>query len=260
MREDLRRQYLKALNVPCLVPRFVLPGAALSRRCEMPAPPPANPASRAAPVAAPGALRQALLDPPSQRTPAQEAPGAEPKAPSAAPAGSPQHSTERVFEKASGQGRTAGTTMPHSVEARNASVRFSLTLCRSEGWLVVDEGPAPTPDYLALLANLLYACGHRATVQGEDFHWPPPLNRPMQLDLSAAAASQVLVSRLQTLHQRQPMSRVLLLGPRPPQLLGVWSGEDGVQRLDLPVSLWRAMAQPVLKRELWLQLAGAGWL
>lgn len=279
MREDLRRQYLKALGVPCLVPRFILPGAAVSSRCEMPlAPQPASAArispqrSHLAPAAVPGALRQALLDSPTERqAPVPESLDAESlnveslnlesRAPSEAPTGSPrQPAAEKIPERTSVQRRADRAATSHSTEARSAAVRFSLTLCRGGDWLVVDEGPAPTPDYLALLTNLLHACGRSATVQGEDFHWPPPLNRPMQLDLSAAAAGQVLVSRLQTLHQRQPLSRLLLLGQRPQQLLDGWSGEEGVQRLDLPASLWRTMAEPAAKRELWLQLAAAGWL
>lgn len=226
MQEGLRRQYLKALGIPCLVPRFVLPGAAPSRRCEVPAVETANrvsvvPASPVEPVASPSIERPRL-----------DVPDIKPVQP-------PQ----------------VDKTPPPPVAKSPA---FSLTLCRSGSWLSVDEGGMPRRAYLRLVTNLLRACGDQSEISGELFEWPPA--RHPRLDTSLAAAGQVLGSRLQALHERQPLQRLLLLGRRPTELLQEQSALPDLMIFSTDVSLWQALNDASAKRQLWLELAAARWL
>lgn len=223
-RELRRRQTLQALGVVELVPRFVLPGAAPSPQAPVPPVAAAEPAGIAR---SPLSSAARALPEPDRQQPVLSSPAAK-----------PAHS-RAVVGKAS------------------RAAPLSLALCRAESWLVLEAGPAPDRPYQRLLANVLRSCGLAgATMEIEHFLWPPPGRLPPHLD-ATTAGGEVLCSRLQALHQRQPLERMLLLGRGLPSLSGVL---EAVKPLAVPVGLWTALEQPEAKRQLWLALDRAGWL
>lgn len=234
-REAWRQQALRTLGVANLVPRFILPGAA--------------PSPRGATLAT-----VAVVPNPSVSAGAREKPADAPVV---------------VSRGASGQRAMSAVSQQDAVERKPSPVRapsrttvpMSLTLCRAEEWLMIEVGGAPSALYLRLLANVLHACGQAGRrIEPEHFQWPPVHRPPPQLDTSEEAGQQVLYSRLQVLHERQPLRRLLIFGRAASHLLAKDIGIAGLQQLTVQAGLWSALQQPEVKQRLWRELADAGWL
>lgn len=237
-REAWRQHALRTLGVANLVPRFILPGAA--------------PSPRGAILAAMAAVPNPPVGAGSREKPT-EAPVVESR-------GAPGQRAMSAMSAASQQGVVQRKPSPVQMPSRT-TVPMSLTLCRAEEWLMIEVGGTPSALYLRLLANVLHACGQVGRrIEPEHFQWPPVHRPPPQLDTSEVAGRQVLYSRLQVLHERQPLRRLLIFGRAASHLLGDDIGIAGLQQLTVQAGLWPALQQPEVKQRLWRELADAGWL
>lgn len=238
MLEPWRSRYLQALGVDIYVPRVVLPGA--------------KPALE--PAWDPAALMPAPAVAPV------------PKAPTAAPAPSqreaialPTLDLPREGGRPAPEPRPTKAAEPSAPTAPTASAtRFTLTVVQADGVVILDDAPTGggRADYQKLLANLLFALGHRPTALGFDvFQWPPAVKMP-QLDQGEDAARETLSAYLQK--RLLGGGTLLLLGESasrwvPAELRQQLTPAPLICGVSL-VSLWTCLREPTTKRQLWQDL------
>ncbi len=248
MNELQRQAYLEAMGVEHYFPRFQLPGALPSARCELPVAAPVAPAVEA--------VVEAMVPPVEQSVPAvtpaagggaqaaQALLGAavtalEPARPSAPAASAAKPARARPVESAS------AAEIP----------RFALTVARSQcGILIVDDGLTPEQDYaeyLRLLQNILIAVGAGPqALQLDPFVWP--MMKSARVDQSAMAAQQTLAAYIDKQVQALSVRYLLVMGETPRRYLPA-SEPSGPLRLETP-GAGRLLTEPGLKRQLWQEL------
>ena len=242
MLEPWRSRYLQALGVDIYVPRVLLPGAkpalepAWDPAALMPAPavaPVLEAQSTAATVAPAPAQREAMALPMLDLPREGGRPAPVPRQHKAAEPSAPTAPTAPV-------------------------IRFTLTVVQADGVVIVDDAPAGggRADYQKLLANLLFALGHRPAALGFDiFQWPPAV-RMSRLDHSEAAARETFSAYLQK--RLQNGGTLLLLGESaghwvPAELRQQFTPAPLVCGVSL-ISLWTCLREPAAKRQLWQDL------
>lgn len=242
MLEPWRSRYLQALGVDIYVPRVVLPGAkpALEPAWD---PTALMPAPAVAPVPKAPTAASAVAPTPTQRE-AIALPTLE--LPRAGGRSAPEPRPTKAVEP-------SATTVPTA-----PATRFTLTVVQADGVVILDDAPTGggRADYQKLLANLLFALGHRPATLGFDiFQWPPAV-KMSQLDQGDDAARETLSAYLQK--RLQGGGTLLLLG----ESAGHWVPAELRQQLTPAplicgvsvVGLWTCLREPTAKRQLWKDL------
>lgn len=233
-----RAAYLRAMDIDCLVPRLLLPGAKPSSQC--PVELMAGIAGQGIPVDVPAAV------------------------PAVAATASGAGAAQQLFEQ-SGEGIRPSQQASARVSAGAAPAvapRFALSVVRAGNLLIVDDGLQPSCDpqaYQALLANLVFAiAGASVTPVVEAFHWPLRGVRGGHVDHSAAAALQTLGAFLSRRLEQASARQLLLMG----STAGQWLAETdqlrvlipGASVCAVPTSAVSALLNPAEKPLLWQQL------
>ena len=224
MEERRRLAYLEAMGFQPLVPRWRLPGARPSPRCEI-SPLPSETVAHAAaePATVPPAPRMPELEPAPPRRAAR---------PRAAP-----------LQRA----------------ARPAAERFALTVGLVPGRVLLLDDGGSGGDYQQLLANLTRALlgGAECALQREMFRWPL-VDNPA-LDHSRGAARQALQALVAAQAEKLQLRAVLLMGDIAASLLFPESerGSGLLRDGSLPVpalitdSARNMLSEPARKRQVW---------
>lgn len=246
MAAELQRvAYLRAMDIDCLVPRLLLPGAKPSIQC---------------PVELDGVLEGVDAD---EAVGAGETEPGNPPATSASGAGAAQQLFEQPPETPRSTRPLPSAAAPPAVGT--AAPRFALSVTRAGDLLIVDDGLQPNCDpqaYQALLANLVFAIvGVNVTPVVEAFHWPLRGVRGGHVDHSASAAVETLGAYLSRRLEQAAASRLLVLGNTAAEWLAetgqLQPAHTGVRVCAVPTSAVSALLNPAYKPELWQQLQGS---
>ncbi len=208
--------YLQALDIPSLVSRRDLPGAAPTRRLQLARKLPATPARAAAPDLA--ALSADLQRPAATNVPPAEA-----------------------------AAKPAAAVMPSA-----DTPVFSIAATSAGGWFWVDEVPAgrePGEDYAQLLLAICRALGwsQQPAVQ-ECFNYPVAASLAGGVEQAREALMGFLTGRLARL---APAGVVVMGDFKEP-----WFDRDCLegQRVVQTVSGWQMLRDPTLKPQAWAAL------
>lgn len=235
MRSVSQLAYLQALDIPALVSRQNLPGAAQTRRLQLPR-------------SAPAALAQSspAATPAGRRAPGLAALSAGLKSRSEAPAD--------VVEAA--PVATAAVDAAASVPAAGAPAEgtpvFSVAATLAGGWFWLDEIPAgrePGDDYGQLLLAICRALGwSQEPARLERFNYPVAAG----LAGGVEEARQALLGFLSGRLARLTPTGVILMG----DMDQPWFDRDSLaeQRVVHTVSAWRMLREPKLKPQAWADL------
>jgi len=206
---ELRRQsYLEALEIDYYHPRLLLPGADVSRLCELPRP--QEPALAVAEVttAAAEATVAEVADSlrGSKNNPAMNALLDELRR--------SDGDSPRVKSPAVVAPQSTAVAETSSAEHRP---RFSLSIIRGADVFIIDQGLDEAVDqqaYLALLHNILFAIGAApAQLSIDQFHWPMIKNS--QVDQGETAAKQALQSFVGKQIEQLGLAYIVLMGEGP---------------------------------------------
>lgn len=195
MLEPRRQSFLDAMGVVSYVPRFVLPNARPSARCEMPVPPPGDVRSEAPARAAP---------------PVGGTAGVGPEAPAVRPAGEARQRVEMPSIQA-----PSAPTKPAAAPPAEA-VRFAADLVTTQlGLMFLCEGSL-RPEQKRLVANIAAAFSRHflpdqeAGLQASRFSWP--VLQSAGLAQGADAARDALSANVLAQAERLRMKWVVVFG------------------------------------------------
>lgn len=244
---ELQRQsYLQTMGVDIFVPRFILPAAKMTERCELP-----QVESAPVPEHIQGQQRQ------QEQT--QQTQGQAPNRPQDKPPVE-NHTFVPVFADDSVQ---ENVTIPARVTSEKAPQFQLLFACYASELVFVLPSPSGqlSVDQQRLLYDIAFSVTGSATAQGgqwryELFRWP--LQKGKQLEQGEDAARQTL----QGFVHRFAGSTMIMMG----QLSGRFlcsdktleindaGGREKSAQLYFPHDLNEIMARPALKKQLWQQL------